>query len=110
MARRKIYPEDLSEKELHQLLLNKRRTSREGRVERFRKTGRAIALAPDLPDEIQVDWRSEPGILPEESTAPAPIPRSRRRRLMDRILLVVEVLAILGSSMVWACCASLTRK
>jgi len=95
MARR-VKPEELTEQQLRRLLLDKRRVSRQYRLERFRQTGRALNLVPDLPAEAMQDWHSQPGSQPEDQVVPIPLVRSRRRRWTDRILLGVEVLAILG--------------
>ena len=89
-------PEDLSEQELRRLLLDKRRDSRQKRLDRFRRTGRAVRLAPDLPAAALDEWRTQ---APEDG-APAqglvgPAPRSRRR-WFDRLLFVVESLAVVG--------------
>lgn len=89
-------PEDLSVEELRRLLLDKRRVTRHDRLERFKRTGRVVALAVDLPEE-QNDL--EPGRIVEtleSETAFQPIPRDPRRVWMDRILLGVEVLAVIG--------------
>ena len=51
-------PEDLSEHDLRRLLLDKRRDSRQRRLERFRRTGRAVRLAPDLPAAALDEWRT----------------------------------------------------
>lgn len=89
-------PEELSEQELRRLLLDKRRVARRQRLERFRRTGRAVMLAPDLPPAALEEWRTSPlDETPEESLLPESA-RSPRRRWMDRILLVVEILAVLG--------------
>jgi sortase A len=89
-------PEELSEQELRRLLLDKRRLARQERLERFRRTGRAVTLAPDLPPAALEEWRTEPILeMSTEASAPAPS-KSRRRRWMDRILLLVEVLAVIG--------------
>jgi len=93
---RRIRPEDLTEQELRRLLLDKRRVSRKGRLDRFRQTGRALNLAPNLPDEALQDWQSQAGSTPEALPVSAPTSRSARRRWLDRILFVVEILAILG--------------
>ncbi len=92
MARRKA-PEDLSVEELRRLLVEKRRGARKERLEHYRRTGRVVSLAPD--------WESPlPLSVPEvdtsdiaESTPPAV---SARRKALDRILLAVEVLAVIG--------------
>ena len=99
-------PEELSEQELRRLLLDRRRVARQQRMERFRRTGRAVLLAPDLPPAALEEWRTEPAIdTPDGSLTsgyhhnggPTPEPiKSLRRRWMDRILLVVEILAVVG--------------
>jgi sortase A len=89
-------PEDLSEEELRRLLLDKRHDSRQRRLERFRRTGRAVQLAPDLPPAAFNEWRTQPLVDGEEVESPLPAPRSLKRRWIDGLLLVVEVLAVLG--------------
>ena len=85
MARRKA-PEDLSVEELRRLLVEKRRGTRKDRLEHFRRTGRVVDLASD--EMPSVDTLGE-------DTAPAP-PLPPRRRFLDRLLLGVEVLAVVG--------------
>jgi len=89
-------PEDLSEQELRRLLLDKRHVSRRERLERFRRTGRVVNLAPDLPAASLEEWRAD--VIPDvEEPASTTEPfRSRRRRWIDRILTFVEVMAVLG--------------
>jgi len=96
-------PEELSEQELRRLLLDKRRVARQQRLERFRRTGRAVMLAPDLPPAALEEWRTEPALETPNwgdetlDGGPPPEPvRSPHRRWMDRILLVVEILAVVG--------------
>ena len=90
-------PEDLSVDELRRLLLEKRRVSRQQRLDRFRRTGRAVTLAPDLPPAALDEWRTaSPDAAGDQGAAPGGASHHRPRRCMDRILLVVEVLAILG--------------
>jgi len=89
MARRKA-PEDLSVEELRRLLVEKRRGVRKERLEHFRRTGRVVDVAPELPLE-----ESAPVVeTPAEGESTHPV--TRRRRWMDRILLVIEVLAVVG--------------
>ena len=95
MARKKA-PEDLSVEELRRLLVEKRRGARKERLEHFRRTGRVISVAPDIsafdlhqPSPI-VDTAETIGSTPESA------PVNPRRKLLDRILLGVEVLAVLG--------------
>jgi sortase A len=93
MARKKA-PEDLSVEELRRLLVEKRRGARKERLEHYRRTGRVVALAPELPD---VTDRSAPVVdTPEETATPLPVPVTKRRTVLDRVLLGVEVLAVIG--------------
>ncbi|NOY97996.1 MAG: class D sortase [Chloroflexi bacterium] len=96
MRRKRKSPEDLSIAELRHLLMEKRRGARKERLEHFRRTGRALRLAPNLPptplEDLDVHSVVE---TPEGEAAPASAERPRRR-WMDRLLLVVEVLAVVG--------------
>ena len=96
MPRRKA-PEDLSVEELRRLLIEKRRGVRRERLEHFRKTGRVVDVVP--PPEL-VSAVDEPPTGPvvdtTEKTAAEESPRKRRRGVADRILLAVEVLAVVG--------------
>ena len=89
-------PEDLSEQELRRLLLDKRRVSRRERLERFRRTGRVVNLAPDLPPASLDEWRADVVVDTEEPVSTVEPVRSRRRRWLDRGLILVEILAVLG--------------
>ncbi len=89
-------PEDLSEEELRRLLLDKRHDSRQRRLERFRRTGRAVRLAPDLPPAALDEWRTQLPVEGQEAGPGSPTPRPSKRRWFDRLLLGVEVLAVLG--------------
>jgi sortase A len=94
MSKRKA-SEELSEQELRRLLLDKRRVSRRERLDHFRRTGRAIALEPDIPQGA-MDSQAE---LADDAHPPESALEKRkqvRRRWMDRALLFVEVLAIVG--------------
>jgi len=87
MPRRKS-PEDLSVEELRRLLIEKRRGARRERLEHFKRTGRVVAVEPDS---------NAPVVDTIEATDDQPsVPVSMRRRVMDRLLLVVEVLAVVG--------------
>ena len=59
MPRRKA-PEDLTVEELRRLLIEKRRGARRERIEHFRRTGRVVAVAPDLSAEA-VETEHRPG-------------------------------------------------
>lgn len=93
---RKKRPEDLSEQELRRLLLDKRRSSRHARLERFRRTGRVVNLAPDLPPASLDEWRTQPLLDGDAPDTFLDTPRPPRRRWLDRLLVGVEVLAVLG--------------
>jgi sortase A len=90
MARRKS-PEDMSVEELRRLLIEKRRGARRERLEHFKRTGRVVDVAPDALAD------SAPVVETVESNGDTPpAPASKRRRFLDRLLLVVEVLAVAG--------------
>lgn len=80
--RRKV--DELSVDELQRVLLEKKRLAREARLAQYRETGRALSAVP-------VGAASVEGAAPS-----AAAPRSRPRRVLDALLLVVEVAAVLG--------------
>ncbi len=96
MARRKT-PEELSVEELRRLLVEKRRGTRKERLEHFRRTGRVVALVPEIETERAefaapiVDTAEADEAQPQ---AAPPIPP--RRKWLDRVLLAVEALAVIG--------------
>jgi sortase A len=92
MPRRKA-PEDLSVEELRRLLVEKRRGTRKERLDHFRRTGRVVTLEPDLPDTFW-DESSAPVVDTPEASESAPV--TPRHRFADRLLLAVEVIAVLG--------------
>jgi len=87
--------EDLTSDELRQLLVEKRRAEREARLESFRKTGRVIQVEtenPVIPDVIQrMDEDPEEEPLTNRRRA-----RNRRKKGMERFLLIIEIFAIVG--------------
>ncbi len=87
---RKKSVDDLSVDELRRLLVEKQRAARQQRLERFRKSGRVIMLAPDLDAPALSDLRAG-----EVTDQPENTPQ-RRRRVFDGFLLLVEVLAVVG--------------
>ena len=91
MPRRKS-PEDLSVEELRRLLIEKRRGARRERIEHFRLTGRVVAVPPDLSEESAEKYEPAAAEAAEEEQPQVP----RKRRLGDRFLLAVEVLAVIG--------------
>jgi sortase A len=96
MPRRKA-PEDLSVEELRRLLIEKRRGVRKERLEHFRRTGRVVGDVA-LPQPVQAT--DEPATGPVVDTAEMAVagesPRAKRRGFADRLLLAVEILAVVG--------------
>jgi len=90
MPRRKA-PEDLSVEELRRLLIEKRRGARRERLEHYKRTGRVVDVTPDSLAQ------SAPVVeTPEDTGDQPPVPGTKHRRAMDRVLLAVEVLAVVG--------------
>jgi sortase A len=87
MPRRKA-PEDLSVEELRRLLIEKRRGARRERLEHYKRTGRVVDVEPESAVPV-VDTL-------EGSSDQPQVQVSTRRRVMDRLLLAVEVLAVVG--------------
>jgi sortase A len=71
--------------------VEKRRATRQDRLEHYRKTGRAVSVVPDLETPNLGELRS--GLITETDEKPK---KTRRKRVFDGFLLVVEVLAVLG--------------
>jgi sortase A len=78
--------EDLTVDELRWLLMEKRRAARQERLKRYRKTGRVVVVAPDLDGGSLGNLSSSP--LVEDDAGAT---RSRRKRILDGFLLVVEI-------------------
>jgi len=102
MPRRKA-PEDLSVEELRRLLIEKRRGVRRERLEHFRRTGRVVGdVAPPEVLAAIDEPPTGPVVDTVEETTSSPQgeadenPRKRQRSLGDRILLAVEILAVVG--------------
>jgi sortase A len=73
------------------LLIEKRRGARRERLVHFKRTGRVVEVEPDILAS------STPVVDTLEETSDQPqVPGTKRRRVMDRVLLVVEVLAVVG--------------
>ncbi len=92
---RKKAADELSVDELRWLLVEKRRSARHERVERFRQTGRAVVLASDSEgslEQLRSNAMADDAALQTGGDAP----RSRMRRLLDVLLLLVEVSAVVG--------------
>ena len=87
-------PEELSIEELRLLIIEKKRSSRQGRLEHFRKTGRIISLADDL--DIESLEGMHTNLLSDLDSDKPPIKTKKGRRVLDGFLLFVEVIAVLG--------------
>jgi sortase A len=90
MAIRKIYPEDLTVRQVHYLILERRRTVRNTRLEHFHRTGRVVPFVAEM-SSIE-DRRSWLGTQKEKCKG---IPKLRRT-WFDRILTLMELAAIIG--------------
>jgi sortase A len=97
VTRRRRSAEDLTVEELRQLLIEKRRSERHKRMDRYRRTGRVILVDPvptprsmDSLTSYPVDGES---LLPGEAGEK---PRSKGKVWLDRLLVVIEVLAVIG--------------
>lgn len=75
-------PNDLSVEELERLLAAKRQAARRERIRRFGRSGRAVFAEPPS--------RAEP-----ETGAPNPEPPPARKNLLDRVLLAMEIGAVI---------------
>jgi sortase A len=75
------------------MLVEKRRAARQERLERYRRTGRAVVVAPDMEDSLDNLHTDQ---LIDEDQADVPITHSRRRRILDGLLLLIEVSAVVG--------------
>lgn len=85
-------PEDLSADELRWMLVEKRRAARQERLERFRRTGRAVVIAPDAEPTLH----SLHSDVIEDESAAGKARVSPGRRVLDSLLLLVEVAAVAG--------------
>ena len=88
-------PRDLSVNELRRLLIEKRRSGRDERIERYRETGRVVRLVSEEEettwDDIRTSFPEGEGIQdPEEES------KQRGKRAVDGFLLTIEILAVLG--------------
>ncbi len=90
---KKVAAEDLSVEELRRLLVEKRRTVRQARLERFRRTGRVVTLVSDAEPTNLENLHSSTLTETEQVVTQK---RSRPKRVLDAVLLVIEVSAVLG--------------
>lgn len=80
--------------ELRQLMVEKRRKVRKEHLERFRKTGRVVRLESDIENDSLDQLFLN--IQPDDPAYNQLLRRQQRKRSLDRILLAIEVLAVLG--------------
>jgi len=88
-------PEDLTVDELRQLLVEKKRKARQEHLERFRQTGRVVTLASDL-ETAPLDHLHSDTQVEAVEEAPTISWRQRSKRIIDNLLLIVEILAVIG--------------
>ena len=92
--RKRAPVEHVTVDELRRLLVENRRNARQERLNRYRRTGRVVSLSSDLESSSLSSLRA--GSIPDEESMAAPKARSRLRRFMDSVLLLVEVGAVIG--------------
>lgn len=94
---RKVRPEDLSEEQLKHLLVKKRLAARKRRLKRFRESGR---LVEDVPPPEPKAAPTFGGIVleePEKGEEEQAEPGKRKgKTTIDRLLLGIEIVAIVG--------------
>ena len=93
MARKRTVDE-LSTEELRQILVERQRAARQARLNSYRKTGRIVRVEPPPKPATLDSLRSE--ALPDEASEGRQQKKTRRRRGVDRLLLVVELVAVAG--------------
>lgn len=87
--------QDLSVEELRWLLINKRRADRQERLERFRKTGRAVTVVSDTQNPDLENWHNR--TLPDDDNQDQIAqPSGSRKHAWDGLLLLIEISAVIG--------------
>jgi sortase A len=92
---RKVDPQKLSVNELRRLLLERQRSGRNERIERYRETGRVVRLVSDEDSSSWEDIRTTTP-LGEGSPDPQEETKRRKKRVVDGFLLTIEILAVVG--------------
>ena len=87
---RRIHPESLTIKQIHCLLLEKRRTVRRSRLEHFHRTGRAVPFVGEMTAIEEVGNVSTLVLSRNRNHTNEP------RTWLDRVLLFAEFLAVIG--------------
>lgn len=92
---KKIDPRDLSINELRRLLMEKQRSGRHERIERYRETGRVVRLVSDEGDSSWEDLRTFSPIG-EGALDPPDESKKKNKKVVDGFLLSIEILAVVG--------------
>jgi sortase A len=87
--------EDLSKEELRQLLVEKNRKSREARIEAYRRSGRVVPVETETGEPVPTPLEQEE-ISSLTTSQHHRSPKDRKRARLDRVLLSVEIIAMLG--------------
>ena len=85
--------EDLTVEELRHLLVERQRANRQRRLEKFRRTGRIVVVEPQT---MPTTFDSVSAQVVEEDISLPVVRPAKKRSWLDRLLLVVEIAAILG--------------
>lgn len=96
---RKVRPEDLSERELRRLLMEKKRQSRQKRLDSFRQSGRLVDVGPapdNRPNSLLEDFIVDETEQVAQQATEDELRQEKRKRRFDRILFVIEITAIFG--------------
>ncbi|PKO00126.1 MAG: hypothetical protein CVU42_05140 [Chloroflexi bacterium HGW-Chloroflexi-4] len=88
--------EEFTSDELRQLLVEKRRAEREARLESYRKTGRVIQVEAEKPVFTDTTPYVDDEPDEEEPLTNRRQARNRRKKGMERFLLIIEIVAIVG--------------
>lgn len=88
-------PHDLSVSELRRLLIEKKRSARHERLERYRETGRVVKL---VSEEEKTSWDDihTSSSTSRQAGSDLADSESQRTRVVDGFLLAIEVLAVIG--------------
>lgn len=109
MTRKVRSVDELSVEELRQLLVEKRRSERQTRLEQYRKTGRIITVEP-VPAAPGLDALQSTPLTEKAAAEKAERPHAvRRRKGVETMLVVLEVGAVIGLIFILFSIASLLR-
>jgi sortase A len=95
--------DELTVEELRRLLIEKRRSERQDRLEHYRRTGRVIAVNPEPLAPTIESMRTVEVVEGDDFTQDPDLEkrRQRRKRLFDRLLFLLEIVALAGLVMVF---------